>query len=50
MLHLEYGDGRDLFPIVWKGILYILSPPYGDPSFNGVPDNIQLTKGRKYIF
>ena len=28
--------------IVWKGFLYILSPPYEDPSFNGVPDNIQL--------
>ena len=27
MQNLEYGDGRDLFPIVWKGFLYILSHP-----------------------
>ena len=25
MQNLEYGDGRDLFPMVWKGFLYILS-------------------------
>ena len=28
--------------IVWKKVLYILSHPYGNPSFKGVPDNIQL--------
>ena len=28
--------------IVWDGFLYILSPPYGDPSFNGVPDKFQI--------
>ena len=27
-------------------IVYILSHPYGNPSFKGVPDNIQLDKGR----
>ena len=27
MKNLEYGDGRDVFPIVWKGFLYILSHP-----------------------
>ena len=27
MQNLECGDGRDLFPIVWKGFLYILSHP-----------------------
>ena len=27
--------------IVWNEILYILSYPYGNPSFKGVPDNIQ---------
>ena len=41
MQNLKYGDGRDLFPMVWKGFLYILSHPYGIPSFKGVPDNIQ---------
>ena len=24
MQNLEYGDGWDLFPMVWKGFLYIL--------------------------
>ena len=28
--------------IISKGFLYILSPPYGVPSFKGVPDYIQL--------
>ena len=28
--------------IAWKGLLYILSYPFGNPSFKGVPDNIQL--------
>ena len=23
----KYGDGWDLFPVVWKGFLYILSHP-----------------------
>ena len=42
MQNHNYGDGRDLFPMVWKGFLYILSHPWGNPSFKGVPDNIQL--------
>ena len=28
--------------IAWKGLLYILSDPFGNPSFKGGPDNIQL--------
>ena len=24
---VKYGDGRDLFPMVWKGFLYILGHP-----------------------
>ena len=40
MQNLKYGDGRDLFPMVWKGFLYNLSHPLGDPSFKGVPDDI----------
>ena len=40
MQNLKYGDGRDLFPMALKGFLYILSPPSGDPSFKGVPDDI----------
>ena len=27
MQNLKYGDGRDLFSMVWKGFLYILSHP-----------------------
>ena len=27
MQNLEYGDGRDFFPMVWKGFLHILSHP-----------------------
>ena len=27
MQNLNYGDGRDLFPMALKGYLYILSPP-----------------------
>ena len=27
MQNLKYGDGRDLFPMALKGLLYILSPP-----------------------
>ena len=23
----KYGDGRDLFPVVWKEFLYVLSHP-----------------------
>ena len=40
MQNPKYGNGRDIFPVVWKGFLYILSHPYGDPSFKGVPDDI----------
>ena len=27
MQNLKYGDGRDFFPMFWKGFLYILSHP-----------------------
>ena len=27
MQNLKYGDGSDLFPMVWKGFLYILNHP-----------------------
>ena len=27
MQNPKYGDGRDLFPVAWKGFLYILSHP-----------------------
>ena len=27
MQNPEYSDGRDRFPVVWKGFLYILSQP-----------------------
>ena len=30
--------------MAWKGFLYILSHPYGIPSFKDVPKNIQLDK------
>ena len=37
MQNLKYGDGRDLFPVV-----YISTHPLGDLSFKGlpVPDDI----------
>ena len=38
--NLKYGEGRDLFPRGWKGFLYIVSHPQGDPLFKGVPDGI----------
>ena len=36
----KYDDGRDLFPLLWKGFHYILRYPGGNPSFKSVPDNI----------
>ena len=37
--------------MAWKGFLYILSHPYGIPSFKDVPKNIQLDKfKRKLLF
>ena len=27
MQNLKYGEGRDIFPLVWKEFLYILSHP-----------------------
>ena len=40
--NLKYGHARDLFPLVWKGFLYNISHPNRNPSFQGVPGNIQL--------
>ena len=37
-----YGHGRDIFLVVWKSFLYILSHPYENPSFKRIPDYIQL--------
>ena len=31
MRNPEYSDGRDRFPVVWKGFLYILSQPSRKP-------------------
>ena len=41
MQNLKYGDGGDIFPMFWKGFLYILSHLYGNTSFKGVSDNTQ---------
>ena len=39
ILNPKYGDGRDLFLVVWQGFLFILSHSSENPSFKGVLSN-----------